>query len=94
MLVHIIFGFLRPDLSPQGDRNRYFLAALCLLIVRRPNLEVATDSNQKYSPLADKNIGVFLALSCGWKFVFTALFIICGYTHGSWMPFVTTDEFS
>ena len=36
------FGFLRPDLSPWGYGNRCFLVALCRLIVRRPNLEVAT----------------------------------------------------
>ena len=36
------FGFLRPDLSPLGYGNRCFLVALCHLIVRRPNLEVAT----------------------------------------------------
>ena len=35
-------GFLRPDQSPWGYRNRCFMVALCLLIVRRPNLEVAT----------------------------------------------------
>ena len=36
------FDFFRPDLSPWGYRNRCFLVALCCLIVRRPNLEVAT----------------------------------------------------
>ena len=36
------FSFLRPDLSPGGYGNRCFLVALCRLIVRRPNLEVAT----------------------------------------------------
>ena len=36
------FGFLRPDLSPWGYRDRCFLVALCHLIVRRLNLEVAT----------------------------------------------------
>ena len=36
------FGFVRPDLSPRGSKNRCFLVALCCLIVRRPNLEVAT----------------------------------------------------
>ena len=37
------FGFLRLDLSPWGCRNRYFLVAFCRLIVRRPNLKVATN---------------------------------------------------
>ena len=36
------FGFLRPDRSLWGYRNRCFLAALCCLIVRRPNLKVTT----------------------------------------------------
>ena len=35
-------GFLRTDLSPRGYQNRCFLVALCHLIVRRPNLQVAT----------------------------------------------------
>ena len=38
----IFFGFLRPDLSPWGCRYRCFLVALHYLIVRRPNLAVAT----------------------------------------------------
>ena len=50
--VFSFFGFLRPDLSPSGYRNRCFLVALCCLIVRRPNLEVATPSG--------KNTGVVL----------------------------------
>ena len=36
------FGFLRPDLSPWGYMDKCFLLALYCLIVRRPNLEVAT----------------------------------------------------
>ena len=36
------FGFPRPDLSLWEYRNRCFLVAQCRLIVRRPNLEVAT----------------------------------------------------
>ena len=36
------FGFLRPDLSSLGYGDRCFLVALFRLIVRRPNLEVAT----------------------------------------------------
>ena len=36
------FGFLRPDLSPRGYGSTCFLVALCHLIVRRLNLEVAT----------------------------------------------------
>ena len=37
-----VFGFFRLDLSPWGYRNRCFLVALCHMIVRRLNLEVAT----------------------------------------------------
>ena len=40
--VYSFFSFHRPDLSPWGYRNRFFLVALCCLIVRTPNLEVAT----------------------------------------------------
>ena len=40
--AYLFFGFVRPDLSPCGYWNRCFLVALCCLIVRRPNLEVAT----------------------------------------------------
>ena len=36
------FCFLRPDSSPSGYRNRYFLVPLHHLIVKRLNLEVAT----------------------------------------------------
>ena len=36
------FCFIRPDLWPRGYRNRCSLVALCCLIVRRRNLEVAT----------------------------------------------------
>ena len=36
-------GFLRPDLSPCGYRNRCFLVALCRLAVRRKDMEVATE---------------------------------------------------
>ena len=37
------FGFLRPDLSLRGYRNRCFLVAVCCLIVRRLNLELAAN---------------------------------------------------
>ena len=36
------FGFLRSDLSLLGYGKRCFLVALYRLVVRRPNLEVAT----------------------------------------------------
>ena len=40
--VYLFLAFLRSDQSPWGYRNRGFLVALCYLIVRRLNLEVAT----------------------------------------------------
>ena len=49
-----------------------FLIALCRLIVRRPNLEVATKT---LSPSAGKNTGVVLVPCRAWKCVPTA---ICG----------------
>ena len=42
MVAVPFFGFLRLDLSPSGYENRCFLVTLSSLIVRRPNLEVAT----------------------------------------------------
>ena len=44
MLMLILFWLSQTffDLSPGGYRNRCFLVALCDLIVRRQNLEVAT----------------------------------------------------
>ena len=38
--TRILFGFLRPDLSPWRYRNRLFLIAFCRLIVLRLNLKV------------------------------------------------------
>ena len=67
------FAFFRSELSPRGNWNICFMAALCLLIVTRPNLEVAININQKGSQLAGKNIGVVLVLWCAWKCVFTAI---------------------
>ena len=45
------FGFLRPDLSPWGYRNRCFLVVLCCLIVRRLNLDVATKKLLRFSAM-------------------------------------------
>ena len=45
------------------------MAALCHLIVRRPNLEITTNSIQENSLLAGKNIGVVLVPWCAWKSV-------------------------
>ena len=64
------FGFLRLDLSPWGYRNRCLLVALCQLIVRRPNLEVATKS---LLSSVGKNTGIGLVLCCTWKCVPTSM---------------------
>ena len=42
VMILILFGFLRPDLSSGGYGNMCFLVALLCLIERRPNLEIAT----------------------------------------------------
>ena len=54
------FGFLRPDLSSWGYRNRCFLVALCCPIVRRSNLEGATKSLMDGGPSAVKNMQILL----------------------------------
>ena len=69
------FGFLRPDLSPGGYWNRCFLVALCRLIVRRPNLEVATEA----SPSTGKNIGVDLVSCLCMK--------VCPYSYFRWYEY-------
>ena len=56
-------GFLRPDLSPCGYRNKCFLVALCRLVVRR------TDMDREASPSACKNIRVVLVPCHAWKCV-------------------------
>ena len=65
-----------------------FLVALCCLIVRRPNLEVATKRL-----LQVKIWGSFSAMShvevCPYS-----CFWWCGYLCGSWVSFITADEFS
>ena len=88
--AYSFFGFLRPGLSPWGYGNRCFLIALCCLIVRRPNLEVAT----KTSPSAGKNTGVVLVPCSHMKKRSYSYFQWCGYFWGPWVSFVTTDEFS
>ena len=54
-----------------GYRNRCFLVALYHLIVRKPNLEVAT------SPSAGKNTRIVSVPCCAWKSVPTAIWGIC-----------------
>ena len=64
------FGFLRHDLSPYGYENRCFLVALCRLIVRRPNLEVAT---KRLLHQQVKVPGWFLCHVCTWNCIHTAI---------------------
>ena len=84
------FGFPRLDLSPWVYRNRCFLVPLCRLIVRRPNLEVAT----KRRPLAGKNTGVVLVPFSRMEVHPCSYFQWCGYFWGPWVSFLTSDEFS
>ena len=62
--AYAFFGYLRPDLSPSGYRNRCFLAAVCHLAIRRPNLE---------SPSASENNQVVLVSCHAWTCVPTAI---------------------
>ena len=84
------YGFLRPDLSPWECRNRCFLVALCCLVVRRPNLEVATMRlfhHQVKIPdsfSAKSIMEVYHYCYFQWR----------GYFEGPWVSFVSTDEFS
>ena len=85
------FGFTRPDLSPWGYGNRCFLVALCCLIVRRPNLEVAT-KRLLYQQV--KILGVVLVPCSRIEVHPYSYFQWCGYFWGPWVSFVTTDAFS
>ena len=85
------FGFLESDLSPWRYRNRCFLVALCHLIIRRQNLEVATKGA---SPSVGKNTGIVLVPCSCMKVHPYSYFRWCGYFWGPWMSFVTTHEFS
>ena len=62
------FGILRPDLSPWGNRNGWFLVTLRCLILRVPR-----SPNQEVSLSAGKNIGVVLVPCPTWKCVPTVI---------------------
>ena len=83
------FRFFRSDQSPWGYGNSCFLVALRRLLVRRPNLEVATKgllfSRQKYR-------GSFRAMS-HMEVCRCNCFRCCGYFWGPWVSLVTTDVF-
>ena len=84
------FGFLKPDLSPWGYRNRCFLVALCCLIVRRPNLKVAT----KRLLHQQVNTGVVLVPCSHMEMHPYSYFRWCGYFWGPQVSFVMTKELS
>ena len=69
MLILYPWCFLRLNLVPWRYRNKCFLVVMCRLIVRRPNLEVAT----KASPSAGENTRVVLVPCRAWKCVPTAI---------------------
>ena len=69
--AYSFFGFLRPDLSPSGYRNRCFLDPLCCLVVRRPNLEVVIKILLHQQV---KKTGIVLVRVSTWKYVPTVTF--------------------
>ena len=85
------FGFLKPDLSPWGYRNRCFLIALCRLIIRMPNLNAAT---KDASPSAGKNTMVVLVPCSCMEMHPYSYFRWCGYFWGPQVSFVMTKELS
>ena len=84
------FGFLRPNLSPWGYRNRCFLVALCPLIVRRLNLKIATKRllHQQVKIPGQFKCRVYMGVHP------YSYFWWCGYFWGPSVLFVTIDEFS
>ena len=69
--AYLIFGFLKPDLSLWGYKNRCFLVALLWLILKRHIWEKATKS---FFPSAVTNTRVVLVPCRAWKCVPTASF--------------------
>ena len=63
------FGFLRPDLSPRGNRNR------CFLVAPDSKETKLGSSNQEHFPSAGKNTGVVLVPCCTWKCIPAALVV-------------------
>ena len=82
-----LFGFLRLDLSPWRYWNRCFLVALCCLIVRRPNLKVATKR------LLHQQVKIVLVPCSLMEVHHYSYFRWCGYFWGPWVSF-GTDGFS
>ena len=66
------------------------MAALCHLLVRSPNLEVAT-KRIRYQQV--KILGSYSSMVHMEVFPYS-YFWWCEYTQGPWVSFVTTDEFS
>ena len=90
VLMLVFFAFLGHDVSPWGYRNRYFLVALCRLIVRRLNLEEGT---KRYLHQQVKILSIVSAMWC-MEVCLYCYFRCCGYFWGLWMSFVKTDDFS
>ena len=65
------FGFFRPNLSPQGYKNRCFLVSLWILIVQEDKLGSST---LVASSLEDKNTGVVSEPFCVLKCAPTAIY--------------------
>ena len=86
----IFFGFLRLGLSPWRYNNRCFLVTLRHLIVRRPNLEVPT---KRFLHQHVNCRGSFSTMTC-MEVCPYIYFRWCGYFQGTWVSFVTTEEFS
>ena len=83
------FGFVRPNQSPWGYMDRCSLIALCRLIVRRPNFEVATKRLLHQHVKILSSFSVMLRMEvCPCSY-----FQWCVYFWGLWVSFVTTDEF-
>ena len=97
VLMLIFLGFLRAGQSLWGLKNRSFLVALCCLIVRSPNLELATKrvffiSRWNYQ-------GSFSAVECiivcGLKAISCAGVPWVEYLHpGPWVLLFARNKFS
>ena len=93
----ILFGCLRPDLSPWGYWNRctvqYCTVSGCTIPPDNKEIKLES-SDQEASPLAGKNTGVVLVPCLRMEVRPYSYFRWCGYFWGPWVSFVMTDEFS
>ena len=79
------------DLTCHLEDTRCFLVSLCCLIVRRPNLEVAT---KRLLHQQVKIPGLVLVPSSRMEVCPYSDFRWCGYFWSPWLLFFTIDEFS